>query len=221
MENLPRPAPAQTALDRLSEWLAWFGVARLVVSAAAVVVVCGGAFWLTRTPQPPIEAALPRAASGTVAAATLPPPPVAAAEAPGRVTVHVTGAVVRPGVYELAAGSRVRAAVDLAGGSTPDGDPNAINLAAVVVDGARVYVPVVGEEVSPSADGEPTQQGPVDVNSASTDVLDDLPGVGPATAAAIVTERERNGPFASVDDLERVPGIGPVKLEGLRELVTT
>lgn len=220
MENLPRPVPAPSLQDRVSGWLAWFGLARLAFSAVAVVVVCAGAFWLTRTPQPPIEAALPRTTSGAAVAATLPPPP-ATAVASGRVTVHVTGAVARPGVYELAAGSRVQAAVDLAGGATPDGDPDAINLAAVVADGARVYVPIVGEAAPASAGGEPAQQGPVDVNSASAELLDDLPGVGPATAAAIVTERERNGPFASVDDLDRVPGIGPVKLEGLRELVTT
>jgi competence protein ComEA len=63
--------------------------------------------------------------------------------------------------------------------------------------------------------------GPIDVNAATTDELESLPGVGPATAAAIVTERERNGPFLDVDDLDRVPGIGPAKLEALRGLVTT
>jgi competence protein ComEA len=139
----------------------------------------------------------------------------------GRVTVHVTGAVARPGVYELPAGSRVQDAVDLAGGSTPEGDPNSLNLAAVVGDAARVYVPLVGEDAPLLVAGEPVPQGPVDVNRASAGELDDLPGIGPATAAAIVTERERNGPFVSVDDLDRVQGIGPVKLEGLRDLVTT
>jgi competence protein ComEA len=72
---------------------------------------------------------------------------------------------------------------------------------------------VTGQGASPAA--------PIDVNRASAEELDVLPGVGPATAAAIVTERERNGPFLTVDDLERVPGIGPAKLEALRELVTT
>jgi competence protein ComEA len=133
--------------------------------------------------------------------------------------------VVTPGVYELGAGSRVRDAVAAAGGPTPLADANALNLAAIVADASRVYVPVVGESVPPvealpaTVDDQPT--GPVDVNRATVDELDELPGVGPATAAAIVTERERNGPFASVDDLDRVPGIGPAKLEGLRDLVTT
>ncbi len=102
-----------------------------------------------------------------------------------------------------------------------------MNLAAVVVDATRIYVPVVGEEVPPevvvgSGSGLASiPTGPVDVNRATADELDELPGVGPATALAIVTERERNGPFVDVDDLDRVPGIGPAKLEALRDLVTT
>ncbi len=221
MENLQRPAALRTVRGRASDWVTWFGLGRLLASAAAVVVVCAGAFWLTRAPQPPTEAALPRATTGT-APPTLPPPAPAGADAAGRVTVHVTGAVARPGVYELPDGARVQDVIELAGGATDDGDPDSINLAAVLGDGARVYVPVIGEDVplAPVA-GESAPPGPVDVNRASIAELDSLPGVGPSTAAAIVTERERNGPFVSVDDLDRVPGIGPVKLDGLRELVTT
>jgi competence protein ComEA len=146
--------------------------------------------------------------------------------ASGPVSVHVAGAVARAGVYELEPGSRVHAAIAAAGGATSDADADALNLAAEVVDGSRVYVPVVGEELPPIAEpvGGDEPAGPpaaVDVNRATAAELDVLPGVGPATAAAIVTERERNGPFVSVDDLERVPGIGPAKLDALRELVVT
>ena len=150
----------------------------------------------------------------------------------GTVVVHVAGAVRSPGVHRLQVGSRVDDAIRLAGGPSDDAQADALNLAAVVTDGARIYVPRVGEEfVEPvvtsaapsltgsSSDGAPT--GPIDVNRATTAELETLPGVGPATAAAIVTERERNGPFAGVADLERVPGIGPAKLAALEGLVTT
>lgn len=223
MENLPRPTPERSLFARAREWIEWFGPGRLVGSAVAVAIVCGGAFWLLRAPSPPTEASLP-SPTATEVPVSLPPPAATARPTADKIVVHVTGAVARPGVYELEPGSRVQLAVDLAGGATEDGDPDAINLAAVVVDGARVYVPVVGEVV-PAADvaspAAATVAGPVDVNRATAVELESLPGVGPATAAAIVTERERNGPFVGVDDLERVPGIGPAKLASLRDLVTT
>lgn len=222
-EPLRRPAPPTRIADSAAAWLDWFGVWRLVAAAVAVAVVCAGAYWLVRTPPPPSEAALPRASVVVTAAPpTVAPPP--AAEAAPAVTVHVAGAVARPGVYRLEAGARVLDAIDAAGGAGRDANADALNLAAPVADGSRVYVPVVGEEVvaPPPADaGASPPSGPVDVNRASIDELDALPGVGPATAAAIVTERQRNGPFLTVDDLERVPGIGPAKLASLRDLVTT
>jgi len=210
----------------VAAWIAWFGTARLALSAVAVVVVCGGLFWLLRTSPPPTEASLPTATAIPTSTGAAPPP--AGTVAAGPVSVHVAGAVERPGVYELEPGGRVYMAIDAAGGATDDADPDALNLAAEVLDGSRVYVPVVGESVPPTVDGAGVPGGgstgpaaPVDVNRATADELDVLPGVGPATAAAIVTERERNGPFLSVDDLQRVPGIGPAKLDALRELVTT
>ncbi len=222
MENLPRPAPERSVFARAREWVEWFGPGRLVGSAIAVVVVCGGAFWLLRAPSPPTEASLP-SPTATEVPVTLAPPATTGVPTADSVVVHVTGAVARPGVYELEPGSRVQLAVDLAGGATEDGDPDAINLAAVVVDGARVYVPVVGEVVPVADVGSPdvAAAGPVDVNRATAAELESLPGVGPATATAIVAERERNGPFVGVEDLERVPGIGPAKLASLRDLVTT
>jgi competence protein ComEA len=199
----------------------WFGAGRLVAASVATVVVAAGAFWLVRTPPPATEASLPRATASTVGEAAAEASP---ASEPVTVFVHVAGAVVEPGVYQLDVGARVRDAVVAAGGPTDEADWNALNLAAPAVDGTRVYVPTVGEEV-PAALTVPPATGTgstmVDVNAATADQLDELPGIGPATAAAIVTERERNGPFLDVDDLDRVPGIGPAKLEALRDLVTT
>jgi len=222
VEPLSRPASPSSFADRARAWIEWFGVGRLVAAAFATVVVCAGAFWLVSSPPPPTEASLPMATSTTVAEAT-DGPSAPTTTAPATVLVHVAGAVVEPGVYELRSGARVRDAILAAGGPAESADWDALNLAAVVADASRVYVPVVGEPLPAElvAGSDPTPAGPVDVNRATADELDRLPGVGPATATAIVTERERNGPFVDVDDLERVPGIGPAKLEALRDQVTT
>ena len=233
MEEVFRPEPARNVSERAQAWIGWFGLGRLIASAVAVLIVCGGAYWLVRTPPPPIEAALPRVEAAGSPVLTLPVPVVAAPEvsaaAPSRVTVHVAGSVVTPGVYELASGARVHEAIDRAGGMIGDADVDTLNLAAPLADGSRIYVPAAGEDVSAVAliempfvasavDAGPV--GPVNVNRATAADLVDLPGVGPATSTAIITERQRNGPFLSVDDLERVPGIGPAKLASIRDLVT-
>jgi competence protein ComEA len=124
----------------------------------------------------------------------------------------------------------VHEAIERAGGSTADADLDALNLAQTLADGQRLYVPRIGEidpaeipVLSPVGTAAEvttnTPLGPVDVNRATAAELETLPGVGPATAAAIVDDRERNGPFATIDELDRVPGIGPSKLDALRDLV--
>jgi competence protein ComEA len=225
VEPLSRPVPPRSFAERARAWIEWFGVARLAAASVATVVVCAGAVWLLRTPPPATETTLPRATTTGVAVPAS-EPVAAAPAATARVLVHVAGAVVEPGVYELGGDARVRDAIVAAGGPTEIADWNALNLAAAVADGVKVYVPGVGEDVPPSltvpmpADGgQPTML--IDVNVANADELEALPGVGPATATAIVTERERNGPFLDVDDLDRVPGIGPAKLDALRDLVVT
>ena len=226
MEPLSRPALPSSLPERARAWIEWFGVGRLVMASLATVVVCAGGFWLVSSPPPSTEASLPMATSTTVGeqAPTNSDPTTSV---PTTVLVHVAGAVLEPGVYELNPGARVRDAIVAAGGPTGSADWNAVNLAAVVADATRIYVPVVGEEMPAEvAVGSGTglasgPVGPVDVNRATPDELDTLPGVGPATATAIVAERERNGPFVDVDDLDRVPGIGPAKIDALRDLVTT
>ena len=148
------------------------------------------------------------------------------------IVVDVVGAVRQGGVVRLRAGARVVDAITAAGGSTPDADLTRLNLAAVLADGSRVAVPRAGAPapaVDPSAvsgtpptegDGKPSAGAPVDLNTASAAQLDSLPGIGPATAAAIIGDREAHGPFRSIDDLGRVRGIGDSKLARLRGLVT-
>lgn len=234
---LTRPPVPRSVLATLDSWLAWFGLARLVMAAVSVAVIAAGAFWLLRTPSPPVEATLPVAGAATTPVSTLALPSAAAEAAatttsdtaPQLLVVHVAGAVTRPGVYQLGSSARVVDAIEAAGGTTGEADANRVNLAAPVADGERIYVPAIGEVTSvdlalnahPSDTGDrTTPTGPLDVNTATAGQLEQLPGIGPATAAAIVDDRDRNGPFASVDDLDRVSGIGPAKLAALVGLVT-
>jgi competence protein ComEA len=144
------------------------------------------------------------------------------AEPAPRLIVHVVGAVMRPGLYRLPAGARIADALRRAGGATRRADRSLVNLAAPVSDGTQVVVPRRVSSAAAGADGvgaAASAGGPVHLNTATVDQLDELPGVGPVTAQKIVDWREQHGAFSSVDDLDAIPGIGPARLEQLRELV--
>jgi competence protein ComEA len=203
--------PRDRALGRLRELIDFWGSGRLAATAVAALSVTAAGLWLLSPSRPPVEAAIPTW-SPTVGS-TEP----GAGEPIVRVTVHVAGAVKRPGVYRLDAGSRVHEAIDAAGGPTAEADTDRVNLAAPLVDGAQVKLPEFGEI---SADWSDTE-GPVNINSADAATLEGLPGIGPSLARAIIDERERSGPFEGVDDLDRVSGLGPVRIDALRDLVAT
>jgi len=149
---------------------------------------------------------------------------------PALVVVYVSGAVLHPDVYTLADNSRLRDAVQAAGGLRPDADLAVLNLAAPLHDGQHVHIPALGEAATPASEAAPAAQHPapapgqtgalINLNTASAAELDTLPGIGPVLAQRIIDDRQANGPYASIDDLERVRGIGPALLEGLRSLVT-
>ena len=176
--------------------------------------------------------AKPKAGSGagdpaSSAASRVPPLAVPAATTPpvsAVVVVDVAGAVRRPGLYRLSQGSRIADALARAGGPTRKADPTLVNLAAPLADGEQVLVPVrVGMGAAGSAgaaSGAPSPSAPVDLNTATVEQLDALPGVGPVTAQKIVDYRQAHGPFTSVDDLDAIPGIGPARIDNLRGLVT-
>ena len=153
--------------------------------------------------------------------------PIQVGEADGggssRLVVHVAGAVRHAGVYRLPAGSRVVDAVRRAGGSRRRADLSALNLAAKLEDGRQVLVPVRGAVPaaggSVAAGGSAVPATPVDLNAATADQLDQLDGIGPGMAAAILKYRQEHGGFGSVEELGEVPGIGEKRLASLREQV--
>lgn len=153
---------------------------------------------------------------------------------PSELVVHVAGEVPTPGVVRLKVGARVQDALDAAGGLGADADTSRVNLARAVVDGERIWVPRPGEEV-PEVVESPAQpdglgaappaaggagQGQINLNTADQAVLEELPGVGPVTASAIVQWRTDNGRFSSPDELLEVSGIGEATLEKLRPHIT-
>jgi len=133
----------------------------------------------------------------------------------GQVTVHVSGAVVAPGLVEIAEGGRIADAIAAAGGVLPGADLEGVNLAAAVREGEQVVIPSAdgGGPLGPAA---VTDTG-VRVNTASESELQQLTGVGPVLAARIVEHREANGPFESPEDLLDVPGIGEATLAEMRD----
>ena len=158
------------------------------------------------------------ASSGPARPAARPLQAVEAA-APAALVVHVVGAVRRPGLYRLRDGARVADAVARAGGATRRADVSLVNLAAPVADGAQVVVPRrVPAAPSGSANAPVAPAGPLHLNTATLEQLDELPGIGPATAQKILDFRDEHGAFTSIDELDAVPGIGPARLEQLREV---
>jgi competence protein ComEA len=133
----------------------------------------------------------------------------------GDLVVHVAGAVRRPGVYRMPAGSRVDDAVRRAGGPAPRASVEAINLAARLADGQQVVVPesIPGGGVATVAAGE---EGPISLGTATVEQLEEIEGIGPVTAADIIEFRDEHGGLSSIDQLDQVAGIGPATMESLR-----
>jgi competence protein ComEA len=134
----------------------------------------------------------------------------------GDVVVDVTGAVARPGVYRMPAGSRVDDAVQRAGGATGRAQLEAVNLAARLADGQQVVVPERGPGGAVAAAGAGAEEGPISLGTATVEQLDTIDGIGPVTAEDIIEFRDQHGGLASVDQLDQVSGIGPATMESLR-----
>jgi competence protein ComEA len=158
---------------------------------------------------------------GQVAVPLVRPPRSAHAGGSSKLVVDVAGAVRQPGLHELAPGTRIADAVAVAGGATAKADINAVNLAAPIADGEQIVVPVRSSSgaAGVSSGAAPSPTAPLDLNSASLEQLDALPGIGPATAQKILDYRQAHGSFHSIAELDAVPGIGQGRIEQLKGLV--
>ena len=143
------------------------------------------------------------------------------------VIVHITGAVPRPGVYALPQGARIQDAISAAGGFLAEAEKSQINLAAILEDGEKLDIPYLEGAspvlTTPIPDVVTSTTELININTASAEELDTLPGVGPTIAQKIIEYRELNGPFLSIEDITNVPGIGEVTsvtYERLKDLIT-
>lgn len=135
----------------------------------------------------------------------------------GDLVVDVTGAVQRPGVYRMPAGSRVNDAVVRAGGPEPRAELEAVNLAARLADGQQVVVPEQAPGGVPGASAAAAEDGPISLGTATAEQLEGIDGIGPVTAGDIIKFRDEHGGLSSVEQLDQVPGIGPATMEALRD----
>jgi competence protein ComEA len=133
--------------------------------------------------------------------------------------VDVAGAVARPGVVELPSGSRVIDALLAAGGMSAEADPAALNKAALLRDGMRIYVPRPGE-VAPAGTAGSQAETAIDINRASAAELESLPGIGPTTASRIIRSRDEK-PFARVEELQTRGLVSARVFTDIKDLVTT
>lgn len=238
---LPDATPDQGWLARLRADPGRAGAIALAVVAALAVLIT--IITLMRDqPAPVMSAKLPPVQKASTAGPASPGSPAVATPAgPDRpVVVSVVGLVHKPGLVTLAPGARIADALQAAGGAMDGADTIGLNMARPLTDGEQIVVglaPVPGKPAAlgssvaagaapapaapapVSGSARPKPGGALDLNTATVEQLDALPGVGPVTAAAIVAWRQSNGKFTSVDQLADVDGIGPARLDKLRALV--
>ncbi len=209
------------AKGKAEKWGIAITKAQLVIVIALCALLAGGVFVLSARARPAkvlVTSAAPKKqetaakASGSESVGSS-----KSNERAEKVVVHVGGAVSRPGVYELPKGARVNDAVASAGGAQAEANLDAVNLASRLSDGQRIYIPKKGQPAPVMADGSSSEaDSPLDLNSATVEELDKLPGVGEVLAKRIVEYRTSHGGFRSVEELQRVDGIGSRKFQQLK-----
>lgn len=145
----------------------------------------------------------------------LPPP------TPLPILIHVSGAVESPGVYALPPGSRAQDAVAAAGGFLPTAYTGSVNLAAFLEDGQKILILTIEERAASDQIGSPDGASLlININTATLEELQLLPGIGPTKALAIINYRIKNSAFSSIEEIQNIPGIGPGTFENLKDLIT-
>ena len=219
---------------------------RKIIIILVVVILAGGGYWMLKYFHPSLFLGEPDL---VVETETAPPPPTPPAATPkSEIAVHVTGAVGSPGVYYLSINARVHEAIEKAGGGTDQADIHSLNLAATIRDGEQIDVPMIRQipdvkqntpvsnaaqeytiptSTDLSATPQPSMSGstPLDasrinINTATSQELQTLRGIGPAMARRIIEYRQTSGGFSTVDDLTNVKGIGEKTLEKIRASIT-
>ncbi|GAA3280010.1 helix-hairpin-helix domain-containing protein [Paenarthrobacter aurescens] len=231
------PLYAETSLYARTRWRSPWRVAALL--AVLGIGIIGWHLWQSAIGQPRTEPLSPSLSSSPALPEPLESPRTEATGVAGILLVHVAGAVQKPGIVSLPQGSRVFQAIDAAGGAVANAELDALNLAELLTDGAKIQVPRVGEVPPPAStplsgssgsagggssagglSGPAASGAKVNINTATLEELGTLPRVGPVTAQGIIDWRKEHGPFASVDELDAVDGIGPKLMESLKDLVT-
>ncbi len=154
---------------------------------------------------------------------TLQPRPSAepASPTPATINVYVSGAVDQPDVYALPLNSIVKDAIAAAGGATAEADLDRINLALRLSDQMQIYVPRQGEAVpAPNQPATPAASAPININTATVEELDKLPGIGPSIGKAIIDYRTQNGPFKTIEEINNVKGIGDALFAKIKDSIT-
>ena len=220
---------------------------RKIIIILVIVILAGGVYWMLKHFHPALFLGEPDLVVETETApipTASPPTPSTPAPKP-EIAIHVTGAVRSPGVYYLSTDARVHEAIEKAGGKTDRADIHRLNLAAKVRDGEQIYVPEIREVpdvgqaapvpstakdfTSPSSTvppqpsvkrSAPSDRGRININTATSQELQTLRGIGPAMAQRIIEYRQTSGRFSTVDDLTNVKGIGEKTLEKIRNSIT-
>ena len=219
---------------------------RKIIIILVVVILAGGGYWMLKHFHPSLFLGEPDL---VVETETIPPPLTSPAATPkSEIAVHVTGAVRSPGVYYLSTNARVHEAIEKAGGGTDQADVHSLNLAAKIRDGEQIDVPMIRQipdvkQDSPSSSAAqeytiptstdlsatpqpsvrgstPSDASRININTATSQELQTLRGIGPAMARRIIEYRQTSGGFSTVDDLTNVKGIGEKTLEKIRANIT-
>jgi len=200
----------------MSQW-------RTLIIGILIGLLVGGLIFLISKPPTGEPIVLKPASTATK---TTPPK---ATPTPQPIFVQIYGEVASPGVYTLDQDARLSDLIELAGGLTKNADEKRVNQASLLQDGDYFYIPGIDEEVPETArnafldvfiDQNPSYDYPLDLNSATQDALESLPGIGPTKAASIINYRDQNGPFLSIEELMNVEGIGPETFANLQDLIT-